>query len=489
MRRRYGDRDRRGHERHHRDRSRGSGAEDVVANPVTNRIYAASFQSQTVAVIDGNDNTLIATVSVADNPFSIAVNPVTNRVYSRGAQSVSVLDGVTNTVIATIPVDGGPWGLAVNASTNRVYVSDAAAGAVDVIDGGTNIVIASIPLGAQPWGMDVNPAANRLYVAAGSDVKVVDTTTLSVIAAVPVEGEALAVASNPATNRLYVRTEQGGVAVVDALTNAVVRTFAVSDGSATNADVGVNPATNAVYVPMAGQNVVWVTQDPAPFGGRDFGITVVPGGVRLTWTPGTEETGYSIVRWAADSDTVETLEGLPQGTTSFVDQEPLTESAYHYVLLPLDDGGSPLWMSEVLGVQPNTQSTQHAPPDFTLRHAAHAHHMGQVGFGVAMSWQAPGDQAGYVLAAMFPDGNQEIPLGAQATSAIQVISEPSCFMVFAGVGEEVGYTHSLCAIPLTWAMNNSLSSLKNRSFAPNRSGRRPQKHLMESKRLRRSKKV
>ncbi len=89
----------------------GPVAEDIVANPATNRIYVGSFQSQTVAVIDGNDNTVIATVSVPDSPFSIAVNPVTNRVYSRGEQSVSVLDGVTNTVIATIPVDGGPWGL------------------------------------------------------------------------------------------------------------------------------------------------------------------------------------------------------------------------------------------------------------------------------------------------------------------------------------------------------------------------------------------
>ncbi len=194
----------------------------------------------------------------------------------------------------------------------------------------------------------MNPAANRLYVAAGSDIKVVDTASLAVIAAIPVEGYATAVALNPSTNRLYVRTQTEGVVVIDTLTNSVVRTFVVSDMNATAADIGVNAATNAVYVPMAGHELVWVTQDPAPFGGRDFGITVVPGGVRLTWTPGTEEASYSIVRWAADSDTVETLEGLPQGTTSFVDQEPLTESAYHYALLPLDAGGVPLWVSDVL---------------------------------------------------------------------------------------------------------------------------------------------
>lgn len=436
----------------------GAVAEDIVANPVTNRIYVGSFRSRTVAVIDGSDNTVIATVSIPDSPFSIAVNPVTNRVYSRGEQSVSVLDGFTNTVIATIPVDGGPRGLVVDPATNRVFVSNASASAIVVVDGATNTIIDTITLAdAQPWGMGVDPATNRLYIAAGLDVKVVNTATMAVIATVPVGGYATAVALNPSTNRLYVRTELGGVAVINTLTNTVVRTFAVTD-IATNADIEVNPVTNALYVPLAQIGVVWVEEDPTPVGGRDFGISVVPNGVQLTWTSGTKETGYSILRWAGDNgDTLETIANLAKGRTSFVDQNALTESAYNYALVPLDAAGNPLWVSDIVGVRPNSQSAEHAPANFTLRHAAHAHHMGQVGFGVEMSWRAPGDQAGYVLAAWYPNASQEIPLSAAATRVIEVFSEPSCFTLYAGVGEDVGHTHALYAIPLSWAMNNDPS--------------------------------
>ncbi len=432
-----------------------SSAEDIVANPVTNLIYVAVFGSQLVAVIDGSDNSVVGTVLVPDFPLSIAVNPVTNRVYSRGEESVSVLDGLTNNVIATVPVDGGPRGLAVDVATNRVFVSDRSSGSVVVIDGDTNTVSDTVLVGGSLYGMDVDPATNRLYVAAGLDVAIIDTITLSVIDTVPVEGDTFAVAVNPSTNRLYVRTEFGGVHVIDTLSNSIVKTFAVSDSDATDADIGVNSVTNAVYVPMAGPDLVWVTEDPAPFGGRDFGIGVVAGGVQLTWTPGATENGYSIIRWAGDGgDTVETIASLAQGTSSFVDRGPLSESAYHYALVPLDDSGNPLWVSDIVGVRPNTQSTEHAPSNFTLRHAAHAHHLGEIGSGVVMTWQEPGDQAGYVLASSSLDSNRETRFPADATCAIQVITEPSCFVVYAGVGEEAGHTHILCAIPLTWAMEN-----------------------------------
>ncbi len=436
----------------------GAVAEDIVANPVTNLIYVGSYRDQKVAVIDGSDNTVIATVSVPESPFSIDVNPITSRVYVRGDHSVSVLAGSTNTVIATIPVAGGPAGLVVDSVANRIFVSDASALSVAVIDGASNGVIDTIPLDSgQPRGLAVNPAANRLYVAAAESVKVINTATMSVIAEVPIAGYAVAVTLNPLTNRLYVRTEAGGVAVIDTLTNTLVRTFVVSD-FATNADIEVNPLTNTLYVPMAQDGLVWVAEDPASVGGRDFGINMVSDGVRLSWTSGSEEFGYSILRWAGnDGETMETIVSLAKGMTSYVDQVALTESAYSYALLPLDATGKPLWVSDIVGVWPSSLSDENAPTNFTLRHAGHAHYKGKVGFGVEMSWQAPRNQTGYVIAASYPDDSQEIPLPASAIRAIHTIDEPSCFTLYAAVGENVGYTHALFAVPLTWAMRNDPS--------------------------------
>jgi len=48
-------------------------------------------------VIDGSDNAT-ATISVESQPFSVAVNPATNKIYvaNSGTNTVTMIDGVTN---------------------------------------------------------------------------------------------------------------------------------------------------------------------------------------------------------------------------------------------------------------------------------------------------------------------------------------------------------------------------------------------------------
>src|SRR5258706_10333808 len=47
-----------------------------------------------------------ATIPVGTNPFGVGVNPVTNTIFVAkiNSNTVSVIDGATNTVTATIPV-------------------------------------------------------------------------------------------------------------------------------------------------------------------------------------------------------------------------------------------------------------------------------------------------------------------------------------------------------------------------------------------------
>jgi YVTN family beta-propeller protein len=63
-------------------------------NPTRNRIYVANAGSNTVSVIDGTTNTVVATVTVGTTPFGVAANPVTNRIYvtNAGSNTVSVIE-------------------------------------------------------------------------------------------------------------------------------------------------------------------------------------------------------------------------------------------------------------------------------------------------------------------------------------------------------------------------------------------------------------
>jgi YVTN family beta-propeller protein len=123
----------------------GIGAPLLAVNPVTNKIYALGFLTDTigppgvVTVIDGATNAT-TTVNVGNQPLAVAVNPVTNQIYVANSYSntVTVIDGATNAT-TTVNVGNYPDALAVNPVTNQIYVGNGGApGSVTVIDGATN---------------------------------------------------------------------------------------------------------------------------------------------------------------------------------------------------------------------------------------------------------------------------------------------------------------------------------------------------------------
>ena len=72
---------------------------------------------------------------------------------------MSVIDGNTNTVIATIPIGSNVYGLSVDPDKNLIYATEnQTLGKVAVIDGSTNTVIGTYDAGNVPIGVGVLPA-------------------------------------------------------------------------------------------------------------------------------------------------------------------------------------------------------------------------------------------------------------------------------------------------------------------------------------------
>jgi YVTN family beta-propeller protein len=298
----------------------GSHPEGIDINPTTNRIYVANRDSNNVSVIDGVNNTVVATVSVALPDF-VGVNQATNRIYvaSENSNIVSVIDGTNNTVATTVTVGPWPSGIGVNPATNRIYVGSFFSNTVSVIDGANDAVVATILVDVQQYGgvtdIGVNPITNRLYVSKkyDSDITVIDTVTNTVVATVPMSTYAFfyvavnpttnriyatygnqavyvidgasntvdvtipmvswpgpvdvtvpmvswpgPVGVNPITNRIYVANGSNTIAVIDGANNTVVATATVGSSPS---GVGVNPASNRIYVANSGSNTVSVIQD------------------------------------------------------------------------------------------------------------------------------------------------------------------------------------------------------------------------------------
>jgi YVTN family beta-propeller protein len=232
----------------------------VGLNASTNRVYVANVNSNNVTVIDGSSNTAVATIPVGHGPCAVVAYPANNRIFvgNYSDNTVSVLDGTTNAVLTVINLPSLPAALGINTVTGRVYCANGYLRSVAVIDANTNSIIATLPVGNVPDAIAVNESTNRVYVANffGQTVSVINGSTNSTIATIPVGSGPSGIAVDAGTNRVYVSNYMSGsVSVVDGATNLVIATMPVGkvpDG------VAINTATHRVYIPNSVSNSVSV---------------------------------------------------------------------------------------------------------------------------------------------------------------------------------------------------------------------------------------
>jgi YVTN family beta-propeller protein len=228
----------------------------VAVNPVNNKIYVANHGDSTVTVIDGASNTT-TTVAGGENPNAVAVNPMTGKVYvaDTGTPDVTVIGGATiqTATIGVTTSNLNPQRVVVNPVTNQIYMTDSNNtdnnSEVAVIDGASG-GITPLPAGTGYGPLDVNQVTNMVYAlntSGGVTVIAGATSTqpATVVSTIQPANSPLDVAVNPATNRLYISMAGGTVAVLDGTTSNVITTIPVG------ADpdlLAVNPATNKIYV-------------------------------------------------------------------------------------------------------------------------------------------------------------------------------------------------------------------------------------------------
>lgn len=238
----------------------------VAANAATGRVYVANYGSASLTVIDGLTNQVVTTVPLAPEMTYVAVNTQTNRVYavSHAANTLYVLDGATNAVLnsASTGINAGAYGLAVSESLDRVYVGNRDNQKIVTFDGDGNVIagqgVTPQPPGAVPYALGFNNYNNKLYVVLATNsvnVNAVQVYAASGSGLVLLDTASLpsggttgggGVAVNPATDRVFItNSASNNVSIVDGDSNAVVATQAVGQFPY---GIAVNPTDGAVYV-------------------------------------------------------------------------------------------------------------------------------------------------------------------------------------------------------------------------------------------------
>lgn len=211
----------------------------LAASPTA---YVANFWSDKLAIIDEASLTVTKTVDLAgvhaSGPRALALNPSSSPaklyVANYGADTVGVHDAATGELVKEIPVGQRPRALAVFASAERerVYVANRLGDSVTVIDGKTDEVVATVATGEAPKNIAVHPSTGTAYVTneAANTVSVIDDSD-SVVANVSVGQRPVGLAVDPSAGRVFVANHSSdSVSVIDTATNGVVETLAVGAG-------------------------------------------------------------------------------------------------------------------------------------------------------------------------------------------------------------------------------------------------------------------
>lgn len=246
----------------------------AAINSVTHRVYAVNTYTNSVGIINEDNNTLITTLPTGQVPAGVAVDEVLNKIYvshygygSPNGTTVEVIDGATNGVQGTIALgtagtcDGGCGGIGigVNQNTHKVYVANFGSNNVSIIDGNTNTLISHVAVGTWPLGVAVNSTTGNVYVTnyASSSFSVIDGTTNAVSATIVSNpdpyndlghlGSPWGVGVNELTNQVFV------------VSNAILRVTAF-DGATNNPTHfwTVNGGTGLAVDARPGISIVWV---------------------------------------------------------------------------------------------------------------------------------------------------------------------------------------------------------------------------------------
>jgi YVTN family beta-propeller protein len=138
----------------------------MALDEAAGKLYVTRISNGDVVAMDTQSDK-IAPMATGRFPCAVAVNAKTSMVYVANCfdDSVTVIDGGKNRVVATVKVGSHPQAVAVDPETNLIYVANTHGDSVSVIDGGNNKVMATVPAGTHPYAMAVDPGSSILYVA------------------------------------------------------------------------------------------------------------------------------------------------------------------------------------------------------------------------------------------------------------------------------------------------------------------------------------
>jgi DNA-binding beta-propeller fold protein YncE len=224
-----------------------------AVNVATNRVYVPCRDS--ICVLDGTNDSVIATVSNGSWNSTPGVDPAANLLYFMTGQYgtyCTILDGQSNSMIAA-DCDSGGYRVAVNPALGKGYVSNYFSSNATVLRGWSSTALATLPTPHQPRLAMANPVTGKAYVAADVATYTIDGSEQALSDSWDIGSVAGKVVANPRNGDVYAADYAGSTVFV--VNHRTGETAWVSVGSRPGG-IAVNPVSNKAYVTHWNQSVI-----------------------------------------------------------------------------------------------------------------------------------------------------------------------------------------------------------------------------------------
>lgn len=243
---------------------------EMAINTNINSIYfvAAGTSSDTLFVIDGNDNSIIKEIALERDIHATQTNTGNDFIYvtNKEANTVSVINGIRNKRLFDIGSKFNGHKIAVNSRTNKAYVTSSNNVGVrvtgeDVIGLFPNVLLDTIRVLAGESEVGIDQINNLVYLASEGFITITDGVTNDVVGepidvSKPINGgngvddTTGALAVNSVTHQVYAGAydeinDIGKVKVIDGTKNELTSEIDVGE---IPFFIKINPETNHIYV-------------------------------------------------------------------------------------------------------------------------------------------------------------------------------------------------------------------------------------------------
>ena len=263
----------------------GDSPRDIGVNDITNKIYLANEESNSVSVIDSNSGNAAKDIRVGTEPLSIAVDRLNHKIYvaNSASNTVSVIDGDNDSKIKDISVGKSPTYIAVG--IGKIYVANADDNTVSAINA-SNDQTHAIPVGKHPiYITRLFTHFFKFLLVANADDNTVSAINASNDQKMPY---AIPVGKYPT----YIATGFGKIYVANSLSNTV-SVINASNNSKEPHDIPVGKyptyiaydyTNNKIYVANSASNTVSVIDGDNDSKIRDISVGKSPTHIALDYT-------------------------------------------------------------------------------------------------------------------------------------------------------------------------------------------------------------